>query len=1188
MQLSTEQAFWLPLSNPKFKQPDIIQTPVEIEIPKELPKISLVKTSFQKLKNHLASFDKVVKVRTTPDAITRGSWGFEPTKKVFKEDDIPFINSLRAPFKDFENGLHIELNEVKMVLNQMEAAVEQCSVDKKYFDIQKKEVSLDNDRLLDYIIGQYVMNIMMHADFFLAKVSPADNKCLVNDNLESERLEQENDHLFELLLSQDIVHICVYSLALRNDCREMQQSFIDEYNENLMLKAELAKNGQMVEKTIFDKVVHRSRLDAKDVSIANLRKHIEKLKGKNVVEKDIRLNNPNVIAPKMFKLDLAPLAPKLLNNRDAHIDYIKHSREHAYILCEIVEHAKALRPLDSDLDSVSKIVKRIQEVLVYVKDTCPSLTKPSEKLVIVTPLNKNKKVRSAEATTSSRMKSSTIASKSQPSGNTKHNRILQTTSSNMKNKVEDHPRSVYYVEGLGHNLFFIGQFCDSDLEVAFRKHTCYIRVLEGVDLLKGSRGLKIIHFVFGRYDGVLSHLSLVKSFKDKVLVMALKEKAVAIVSLDCGMSFSCSGSSSICLRLMWTHAKSSSLGVVEEFHDIEVAHLNNDPFFDVSIPEPSSKESYLRDAILTNVHSVNQPPENLSKWTKDHPLDNVKLDELGGILKNKARLVAMGYHQEEGIELEESFAPVYVSQLDGFVDQDNPNHMYKLKKALYGLERAPRDLHDLLSSFLLSQKLSKGTVDPTLFTRKEGKDILLMSKMGKMSFFLGLQISQSPRGIFLNQSKYALEIIKKYGMETSDPVGTPMLEKSKLDADPQGKEVNPTCYHGIIGSLMYLTSSILDLKDSYIALTAFADADHASCQETRRSTSSSMQLLGDRLVSWSSKKQKSTSISSTKAEYIALSEQVENRVVELYIVRIEYQLADILTKSLGRERLEFLINKLGMRSMSPEMLKSLADKEEERWWHIFLITNQEEIRQVIARDEKWVPTKERVKINTPNVRLETSYTVKKVKGTKSYEFLLANKKCSADDEVIRKILDICPRVQGVNLTEVSDDETTFTFLIGLGYKGLLYMYPSMYVDHMHKPWRTLAVIINKCVSEKAASNDRLRKSRIDILRGMFYKENVDYRKLIWEDLAFQIDHWQLKKGRHENMPYPSFTKIIIEYFLSKHQSLTKLQYSHTHTIKDDCFVSRSKFVRIGEDFQEYGLPIPDTMLTEGIKQLKSY
>ncbi|GJU16956.1 hypothetical protein Tco_1144922 [Tanacetum coccineum] len=218
-------------------------------------------------------------------------------------------------------------------------------------------------------------------------------------------------------------------------------------------------------------------------------------------------------------------------------------------------------------------------------------------------------------------------------------------------------------------------------------------------------------------------------------------------------------------------------------------------------------------------------------------------------------------------------------------------------------------------------------------------------------------MANCPRGIFLNQSKYALEIIKKYDMETSDSVDTPMVEKSKLDADPQGKEVDPTRYYGMIGSLMYLTANRPDLV--FAVCMSFADADHAGCQDTRRSTSGSMQLFGDKLVSWSSKKQKSTAISGTEAEYTALSgccaqilwmrsqltdygvrfnkiplyhfikEQGENGMVELYFVRTEYQLADIFTKALGRERLEFLINKLGMRSMSPETLKSLAEEEEE-------------------------------------------------------------------------------------------------------------------------------------------------------------------------------------------------------------------------------------------------------------------
>ncbi|GKA88038.1 hypothetical protein Tco_0809802 [Tanacetum coccineum] len=139
-------------------------------------------------------------------------------------------------------------------------------------------------------------------------------------------------------------------------------------------------------------------------------------------------------------------------------------------------------------------------------------------------------------------------------------------------------------------------------------------------------------------------------------------------------------------------------------------------------------------------------------------------------------------------------------------------------------------------------------------------------------------------------------------------------------------------------------------KDNAMSLTAYADADHAGCQDSRRSTSGSAQFLGDRLVSWSSKMQRSTSISTTEAEYIAMSgccaqilwiskhidirhhfirEQVENRVVELYFVETKYQLADILTKALPRERFKFLLPRLGMKSLTPETLRRLQEGEDE-------------------------------------------------------------------------------------------------------------------------------------------------------------------------------------------------------------------------------------------------------------------
>ncbi|GJS69443.1 retrovirus-related pol polyprotein from transposon TNT 1-94 [Tanacetum coccineum] len=535
-------------------------------------------------------------------------------------------------------------------------------------------------------------------------------------------------------------------------------------------------------------------------------------------------------------------------------------------------------------------------------------------------------------------------------------------------------------------------------------------------------------------------------------------------------------------------------GVATE-HYFEVnpfAATKHEPFVNVFAPNPNFEASSSRIITITTPNQSTQPHEHLRKWTDSHPLDNiirnpsrpvstrkqlatdalwcfynlvlskvepknfksaitedcwfqamqdeihefdrldVKLDEYGDVLKNKARLIVKGYRPDEGLDFEESFAPVarleanriflanaasknmtvyqmdvktaflngelkeevYVSQPEGFVDPDRPHHVYRLKKALYGLKQAPKAWYDTLSKFLLAQGFSKGVVDPTL-------------------------------GIFINQSKYANEILKKFDLHKSDPVDTPMVERTKLDEDLSGIPVDQTQYRSMIGSLMYLTASRPDLvfavcmcaryqskptkkhleavkrvfrylqgsinmglwypKDTAMALTAYADADHAGCQDTRRSTSGSAQFLGDKLVSWSSKKQTSTSISSTEAEYIAMSgccaqilwmrsqlsdygfaynhiplycdnksaialccnnvqhsrskhidirhhfirEQVEKGVVELYFVRTEYQLADIFTKALPRERFEFILPRLGMKSMKPETLKRLQDDKDE-------------------------------------------------------------------------------------------------------------------------------------------------------------------------------------------------------------------------------------------------------------------
>nr|GEU78843.1 integrase, catalytic region, zinc finger, CCHC-type, peptidase aspartic, catalytic [Tanacetum cinerariifolium] len=419
-ELSAEQAFWSQNSVNSL-EPTPSSRPTKVEVPKELPKFSMVNMSLKKLKHHLASFDGVIKERTMAIAITEGTWGFKHTKACFRDEIIPFAKALKDLFNSFDQFLVDELSEVQHVFHQMEQAVEQHHVESKTFEVKMNKVLNENERLL-----------------------------------------------------------------------EQEKVFV----------------------------------------MTTLKGNLRKLKGKAVVDDVVTLHP---IDPKMLKVDVAPLAPKLQNNRTAHSDYIRHTQEQIAILKEIVKQGKSLNPLNNSLEYASS----------------------SSNLVSNKPM-----------LSSTGVNLSTSASRSQPSGNSKKDKIQQTPSSTQKNKVEVHSRITttaevplrkpitlesdtpkpvvtlvysrkpkaskhnipdfgcskhmtgdrsqltnfvnkflgtvkfgndhvakimgyddyqignvmilrfYFVEGLGHNLFSVGQFCDSHLEVAFRQHTFFIRNLE--------------------------------------------------------------------------------------------------------------------------------------------------------------------------------------------------------------------------------------------------------------------------------------------------------------------------------------------------------------------------------------------------------------------------------------------------------------------------------------------------------------------------------------------------------------------------------------------------------------------------------------------------------------------------------------------------------------------------------------
>nr|GEU37898.1 hypothetical protein [Tanacetum cinerariifolium] len=648
---------------------------------------------------------------------------------------------------------------------------------------------------------------------------------------------------------------------------------------------------------------------------------------------------------------------------------------------------------------------------------------------------------------------------------------------------------VYFIEGLGHNLFAVGQFCDSNLEVAFRRNACFVRNLEGVDLLKGDRSTSLytinLHEMASAsliclmartfstkswlWHQRLSHLNfdtindLVKNdlvsglpkFKylkehlcpsceqgkskrashppkpvsnsrqrlhllyidlcGPMSIASINGKRTKKIMKTMNVSFDELSAMAFEQRSSKPGLQSMTSGQISSGFDLTYApstitsqqptegelDLLFEAMYDDYIGgQPSSAPRTVPDAqahlvrqtptTSTSIADTAPSPTNSSSQATnfpntsqdDHPLEQVigepsqpvltrnqlrsngdmcmytltvstmepknvkeamtnpawiesmqeellqfkrldvwvlvpapdnitpltlkwlfknKHDEEKTVIRNKSRLVTRGYCQEEGIDFEESFAPVarmeairiflaydahksfivfqmdvktaflhgtlkedvYVCQPKGFIDADNPIHVFKLKKALYGLKQAPRAWYDELSTFLLQNHFFKGTTDPTLFIRRFVDDILVV------------------------QSNYMLEILKKYEMESYDPVGTPLEIKDKLDLDQNRTPVDATKYRSMIGSLMYLTSSRPDIvhvtclcaryqakptekhlkevkrifhylrgtvntglwytKDSGFELTGFSDADYAGCKDTFKSTSSGAQFLGEKL-----------------------------------------------------------------------------------------------------------------------------------------------------------------------------------------------------------------------------------------------------------------------------------------------------------------------------------------------------
>ncbi|GJR77449.1 retrovirus-related pol polyprotein from transposon TNT 1-94 [Tanacetum coccineum] len=913
----------------------------QVEVPKELPKVSMVNTSLKKLKYHLAGFDKAVEQH-------------------------------RLKLKTFEVKMNQDLNE--------------------------------NERLLEQVINKDIVNIVLNSSMDNAYVNVHEcQKCL---KLETELLNNKNfieketyDKLFRQYTTLEKHRISLEVVTQLNKEFFQRDNFVsnqsaptfDQYFEFNELKAQLQEKD-----TVITKLKERIKSLSENVNENKVKKDLEEIETINI-ELDHRMSK------------LIAENEQLKQTYKQLYDSIKPTRIRSKEQCDaLINQVNQKSVKISDLNAIKIFFRKrpTGRTFTIVGTACP-LTRitttaevPSRKPIALETETPKPVVTLVYSRKSRKSKTTDPVSKSKviqivlwylDSGYSKHMTGDRSQLTNFINKFlgtvkfgNDHVAKimrygdyqignvmisrVYYVEGLGHNLFSVGQLCDLNLEVAFRQHTRFLCNLQGVDLLTGSRGNNLYTLSLGdmmasspicllskasktkswlwhrhlsRLNfGAINHLArhdlvrglLAKVEKDQLFcaccqmgkihernptnlnsedtnqknlsfatwriietihvdfdeltVMASEHSSSEPVlhkmtptTISSGLILNPPPSTPFVppLRTDWdilfqllfdelinpppcvdrpapeviahiaevvapelaesTGSPSSTTvdqdtpsasnlqtsletqspvipnNVEEDNHNLDVAHMNNDPFFCISIPENDYEASSSSAVIHTIVHTVAPNSKHVNKWTKDHPLDKIigeleipvstrlqlheqalfcyydafltsvepknykdaltqacwikaMQEELNEFerLENKARLLPCGYRQEEVINFEESFAPVarldairiflaydahmniivyqmdvkmaflngilreevYVSQPDGVVDQDNPNHVYKLKKALYGLKQAPHVWYELLSKFLLSQEFSNGTVDPTLFIKRQAKDILLV------------------------------------------------------------------------------------------------------------------------------------------------------------------------------------------------------------------------------------------------------------------------------------------------------------------------------------------------------------------------------------------------------------------------------------------------------------------------------
>ncbi|GJR65788.1 retrovirus-related pol polyprotein from transposon TNT 1-94 [Tanacetum coccineum] len=641
----------------------------------------------------------------------------------------------------------------------------------------------------------------MHAES--PNVLSVHNTCLDNDNLALESLKIDNDHLLELLISQDLVHTHVNSLAAIIDYKSMQQSFIDIYEENLELQ--LAKKHDMVEKAVYNELLNRSQLEAKDVSIKKLKEHIANSNKNNAVDS---------------------------NNKDAHVNYLKVTQEHTNTLRGIVEQARALKPLDNALNYACKWMP-IGQTFTIAGNTCPLTRitsikvvpskKPSPTQVVKTTtpgsskLGKLKDITNVGSSSKSKTIGSKISSNSKPmknwgsigstvpSSSFVHFRSMQVESMNEKKYilviVDDYSRFTR-VKFLDNGTEFVNQ--------TLRDYYENVRITHETSVARTPQ-----------QNGVVERQN--RTLVEATHTMLIFSKAPLFLWPEAVFT------QRLTLVFLLVMLGTLSSGIVPNLipqqpyappikNDLDLLILPM--FYELFNPPPSVVSPV---PIAPAPRPIDSPSSPLStSIDQDAPSPTFRQDEgidfeesfalvsrieaIHILIANSANKNMIIYQMDVKTSLSngELREVVYVSQSEGFVDQDNPTHVYKLKKALYGLKKAPRAIvkQDKTKQAARDEKLvpsddrvkiglSDLRIDHSMTQREETFQVSL-DILKNTSFFKAFLITANVLEIYMQQFWLTIEKIvdispKGKNQEFTITPSSDALKEFLLELDYKGK-----------------------------------------------------------------------------------------------------------------------------------------------------------------------------------------------------------------------------------------------------------------------------------------------------------------------------------------------------------------------------------------------------------------